>query len=105
MFQSNVARAGGACIASLTILLLACSVSADTRPNVILVMADDMGWAQTGYYGYPLMKTPNLDDMARNGLRMDRFYAGAPSCPLACLLRALSSTGIQWRRSNVNSSR
>ena len=80
MFKSNVARAGGACIASLTILLLACSVSADTRPNVILVMADDMGWAQTGYYGYPLMKTPNLDDMARNGLRMDRFYAGAPSC-------------------------
>ncbi|MED5555601.1 MAG: sulfatase-like hydrolase/transferase, partial [Pseudomonadota bacterium] len=43
------------------------------RPNVVLVMADDMGWAQTGYYGYPLMKTPNLDDMARNGLRMDRF--------------------------------
>ena len=41
------------------------------RPNVVLVMADDMGWAQTGYYGYPLMKTPNLDDMARNGLRMD----------------------------------
>ena len=53
---------------------------ADTRPNVILLMADDMGWAQTGYYGYPHMKTPNLDDMAASGLRMDRFYAGAPSC-------------------------
>lgn len=52
----------------------------DTRPNVILLMADDMGWAQTGYYGHPVMKTPNLDDMAKNGLRMDRFYAGAPSC-------------------------
>ena len=53
---------------------------ADTRPNVILVMADDMGWAQTGYYGHPVLKTPNLDDMAGSGLRMDRFYAGAPSC-------------------------
>jgi len=53
---------------------------ASTQPNVILLMADDMGWAQTGYYGYPLMKTPNLDAMAKNGLRMDRFYAGAPSC-------------------------
>ena len=52
----------------------------DTRPNVILLMADDMGWAQTGYYGHPVMKTPNLDDMAKSGLRMDRFYAGAPSC-------------------------
>ena len=50
------------------------------RPHVILIMADDMGWAQTGYYGHPLLKTPNLDTMAANGLRMDRFYAGAPSC-------------------------
>lgn len=50
------------------------------RPNVILVMADDMGWTQTGYYGHPLLNTPHLDEMARNGLRLDRFYAGAPSC-------------------------
>ena len=51
-----------------------------TSPNVILVMADDMGWAQTGYYGHPILKTPNLDDMARRGLRFDRFYVAAPSC-------------------------
>ena len=50
------------------------------RPHVVLVMADDMGWAQTGYYGHPVLKTPNLDEMAKSGLRMDRFYAGAPSC-------------------------
>jgi len=43
-------------------------------------MADDMGWAQSSYYGHPMLKTPNLDDMASSGLRMDRFYAGAPSC-------------------------
>ena len=61
-------------------VLLAGGAFAETRPNVVLVMADDMGWAQTGYYGHPVMKTPNLDDMAQNGLRMDRFYAGAPSC-------------------------
>jgi arylsulfatase A-like enzyme len=62
-----------------TLLFTAAGVFAK-QPNVILVMADDMGWAQTGYYGYPHMKTPNLDAMASNGLRMDRFYAGAPSC-------------------------
>ena len=56
------------------------SAAGDRPPNVILVMADDMGWAQTGYYGYPFMKTPNLDDMANHGLRLDRFYASAPSC-------------------------
>jgi len=49
-------------------------------PHVILVMADDLGWAQTGYYGHPLLETPHLDDMARSGLRLDRFYVAAPSC-------------------------
>lgn len=50
------------------------------KPNIILVMSDDQGWGQTGYYGHPLLKTPNLDAMARKGLRLDRFYAGAPVC-------------------------
>ena len=50
------------------------------QPNVILVMADDMGWGQTGYYDHPALKTPHLDAMAANGLRFDRFYAGAPNC-------------------------
>jgi len=50
------------------------------RPNIIFVMADDMGWGQTGYRGHPLLKTPNLDAMAANGLRFERFYAGNPVC-------------------------
>jgi arylsulfatase A-like enzyme len=53
---------------------------AAVRPNVVLVMADDQGWGQTGYYGHPALKTPNLDAMAANGLRFDRFYAGGPVC-------------------------
>ena len=43
-------------------------------------MTDDQGWGQTGYYNHPVLKTPNLDKMAKNGLRLDRFYAGAPQC-------------------------
>ncbi len=49
-------------------------------PNFVLVMADDMGWGQTGYYDHPVLQTPNLDAMAAAGLRFDRFYAGAPNC-------------------------
>ena len=49
-------------------------------PNIILVMTDDQGWGQTSYYNHPVLKTPNLDLMAANGLRFDRFYAGAPQC-------------------------
>lgn len=55
------------------------SASAD-QPNIVLIMADDMGWGQTGYYDHPVLKTPNLDAMAANGLRFDRFYAGASNC-------------------------
>ena len=59
----------------------ACQPAAlEDPPHVVLLMADDMGWAQTGYYGHPLLSTPHLDEMAGAGLRMDRFYAGAPSC-------------------------
>lgn len=43
-------------------------------------MADDQGWGQTGYMNHPILKTPNLDKMAANGLRFNRFYAGAPVC-------------------------
>ncbi|MEC9123850.1 MAG: sulfatase-like hydrolase/transferase, partial [Verrucomicrobiota bacterium] len=50
------------------------------RTNFILVMADDQGWGQTGYYDHPVLKTPHLDEMAGNGLRFDRFYAGGPVC-------------------------
>ncbi|TWU66054.1 sulfatase-like hydrolase/transferase [Crateriforma conspicua] len=50
------------------------------RTNVVLVMADDMGWAQTGYYQHPILKTPHLDEMSRHSIRFDRFYAGAPVC-------------------------
>ena len=43
-------------------------------------MTDDQGWGQTGYNNHPVLDTPNLDAMAKNGLRFDRFYAGSPVC-------------------------
>lgn len=49
-------------------------------PNIILCMGDDHGWDETGYNGHPHLKTPVLDEMARTGLRLDRFYSAHPSC-------------------------
>ena len=50
------------------------------KPNIILVMADDQGWGDTGYNGHRVVKTPNLDAMAKEALVFDRFYAAAPVC-------------------------
>ena len=66
------------------LLALACAVlgraGESPRPHILFVMADDMGWGQTGYRGHPVLKTPHLDAMAANGLRFERFYAGGPVC-------------------------
>ena len=43
-------------------------------------MSDDQGWGDVGYNGHPILKTPNLDAMAQEGIRFDRFYAAAPVC-------------------------
>ncbi len=59
------------------------SLAADettTRPNVLLIMADDQGWGETGYNGHPQLKTPVLDDMAKRGLRFNRFYSAHVNC-------------------------
>ena len=49
-------------------------------PSTVLVMTDDQGWGDTGYNGHPHLKTPNLDKLAREGVRFDRFYAAHFNC-------------------------
>jgi uncharacterized sulfatase len=72
-------RTFGALFALVT--LAAADTRADElRPNIILILADDVGYGQLGSYGQQLMQTPRLDRMAAEGLRFTRFYAGAPSC-------------------------
>ena len=56
------------------------SVLAEERPNFILLMGDDHGWDEVAYNGHPHLKTPVLDQMAAQGLRLDRFYSAHPSC-------------------------
>lgn len=53
---------------------------APSRPNIILILADDLGWGELGCYGQQVIQTPRLDQMAREGLRFTHFYAGATVC-------------------------
>jgi arylsulfatase A-like enzyme len=50
------------------------------RPNIVLIMADDMGWGDPGFNGNKIIQTPNLDSMAKAGIRFTRFFAGGPVC-------------------------
>jgi arylsulfatase A len=49
-------------------------------PNIIFIYADDLGWGDLGCYGNPLIRTPNLDRMAAEGMRFTQFYSAAPLC-------------------------
>jgi arylsulfatase A-like enzyme len=50
------------------------------KPNVVLIFVDDMGYGDLGCYGHPNNKTPNIDNMANEGIRLTSFYAVAPVC-------------------------
>jgi arylsulfatase len=50
------------------------------KPNIIFVLADDLGWGDLGSYGQTKIKTPNIDRLAAEGLRFGQFYSGSPVC-------------------------
>src|SRR5215210_8561937 len=59
--------------------------SPSKRPNVIFILADDLGWSDLGCYGHPQIKTPNLDGMAREGTLFTQFYVCGSVCsPSRC---------------------
>lgn len=66
--------------AFLCMLLATRSLPANDPPNIIFVLADDLGWAELGCYGNAFNETPNLDRLAREGMRFTHAYAAAPVC-------------------------
>jgi arylsulfatase A-like enzyme len=61
--------------------LYAAAQSADpARPNVVLIMTDDMGWADIGSYGAPDIRTPHIDSLARDGVKLTDFYSNGVLC-------------------------
>lgn len=64
----------------LIFLFTLLTVNSQNRPNIILMMADDLGWGDTGYNGNKIIQTPHLDQMAAEGIRMNRFYAASAVC-------------------------
>ena len=59
---------------------IAWALGSESKPNIILCMADDQGWGDVGYNGHPILKTPHLDQMSREGVIFNRFYSAAAMC-------------------------
>jgi arylsulfatase A len=71
------------------------------KPNIILIMADDLGWQELGCYGQEKIKTPSIDQLAREGMKFTQCYCGAPVCaPSRCNLMTGKHGGHAYIRSN-----
>lgn len=77
------------CVAALTVSVLATIASADERPNIVVILADDMGYSDIGCYGGEI-NTENIDRLADAGLRFTQFYNTGRCCPT----RASLLTGL-----------
>ena len=68
-------------------------------PNIVLIVADDLGWGDLSVYGHPTIRTPRLDALAAEGTRLTSFYVASPSCSPS---RAAFLTGRYPIRTGVN---
>lgn len=72
------------------------------KPNIIFIMADDLGYGDLGSYGQKMIKTPNLDKLASEGIRFTQAYAGGPVCtPSRCVLMTGLHNGHSAARDNI----
>jgi arylsulfatase A-like enzyme len=82
-------------------------VAADPpRPNIVFILADDLGYGDVGCYGQKRIQTPNIDQIAKEGLRFTDFYAGCTVCaPSRCVLMTGYHTGHAHIRGNAGRER
>jgi len=86
---------------TLCLALVSTSAAAD-RPNIIFILADDLGYGDLGCYGQKQIRTPNIDRLAAEGSRFTDFYSGCTVCaPARSTLMTGQHTGHTWVRGNA----
>lgn len=88
----------------LIALLSATSLAAAAKPNIVLILADDLGYGEVGCFGQEKIKTPHLDQLAQEGIRFTHHYSGAAVCaPARCVLLTGKHLGHAEIRNNGDS--
>ena len=88
-------------LALVSALLVSASATAAPLPNVIFILADDLGYGDLGCFGQQKIKTPHIDRLAAEGMRFTQAYAGATVCaPSRCALMTGLHNGHAWIRGN-----
>jgi arylsulfatase A len=78
-----------------------CKTGGGNKPNIIFIMADDLGYAELGCYGQTYIQTPNIDRMAAEGMRFSDFYSSSAVCaPARCSLMTGKHGGHAYIRDN-----
>src|SRR6516164_764636 len=71
------------------------------KPNIIFVLADDLGYGDIGPFGQKIIRTPTLDQLAREGMKFTQHYSGSPVCaPARCVLLTGRHPGHAFVRDN-----
>jgi arylsulfatase A-like enzyme len=93
-------------IAVFSLLLTAGLFARPSHPNIVLILADDLGYGELGCYGQKKIATPVLDKMAEEGMRFTQFYAGSTVCaPSRSVLMTGQHTGHTRVRGNAGAER
>lgn len=83
------------------VVMVAASLQASARPNIIVFLADDLGYGELGCYGQKKIRTPHLDQLAADGMRFTDFYSGHAVCaPSRCVMLTGKHTGHAFVREN-----
>ena len=92
----------------ITLLLLAitsggrfvsAAVPNSDKPNIVVIFIDDMGFADPSCFGNPLMKTPHIDRLAKEGIKLTNFYVNSPICYASRVAMTTGQYQGRWKKS------
>ncbi len=99
--NQKVTLSGIVLFLGITVATACAASAAEQAPNIVFIMADDLGWQELGCYGQKKIQTPHIDQLAGEGMRLTQYYSGSPVYgPARCNLLTGMHGGHAFARDN-----